>query len=173
MSDPIQSKYAPQLLEKLQYQGSRNDCAPYTIATVVNALKGASLAGDQLGQEMNKIRWRGPLPIIRRIRNWATFPWGMADVFRDHGLAARWWLLVPRAYLCPALASGHILMPIIADWRERWAHVMTLVAWDEALGWGFANTQRNNNQIDWFEQQQFQKQWQATGRLLVEIPHPK
>jgi hypothetical protein len=172
MSTPIESQYARQILEKLQYQGSRNDCAPYTIATVVNALKGESLAGDQLGQEMNIIRWRGPLPIIRRIRNWATFPWGMVDVFRDHGLAAQWWLFVPREYLRPALANGHILMPVIADWRERWAHVMTLIAWDEAKGWGFANTQRNNNQIDWFAAERFYKLWQAAGRLLVEIAQP-
>ena len=61
-----------------QFQGQSNDCAPHTVAIVVNALKGQEmLKGDEVAKEMNKPSLRfGLLPLIRRIPNSATFPWG-------------------------------------------------------------------------------------------------
>lgn len=173
MTAPIQSPHTEILLNNLQFQGSSNDCGPYTTATVINALRGETLIGDELALQMNKPRWRSFLPVIRRIPNWATFPWGMVDVFKDYELQARWWLRVPPSYLRPAIASGHILMPISGEWRPKpWAHVMTLVAWDPQKGWGFANTQHSHNRISWLPEQDFQAKWNHYGRLLVEITNP-
>ena len=69
MANPIQSPFTPQLLDNLQYQGSSNDCGPYTTATVINAIRKQNLVGDDLAKQMNKPRWRGIFPIFRRIPN--------------------------------------------------------------------------------------------------------
>ena len=173
MPNPIRSPYTDKILANLQYQGRSNDCGPYTTAIVVNAMRGQNLIGDKLAKHMNKPRWRGILPIFRRIPNWATFPWGMVDIFREFGLHARWWFRVPLPYLKPAIASGHILMPIRGEWRPKpYAHVMTLVAWDADKGWGFANTQFSHHRISWESHQSFEERWNKYARLLVEIERP-
>jgi hypothetical protein len=170
MANLVQSRYTEIILENLQFQGTSNDCAPYTTATIVNAFRGENLVGDELAEQMNKPRLRGIFPVIRRIPNWATFPWGMIDVFKDYNLRGRWWFRVPVSYLKPAIANGHILMPIIGEWRPKpWAHVMTLVAWDEEKGWGFANTQYKQHRITWHSDADYQEKWNKYGRLLVEI----
>jgi hypothetical protein len=173
MTNLLKSQYTEKFLDNLQYQGSSNDCGPYTTATVINAMCGQKLVGDELAEAMNKPRMRGFLPVIRRIPNWATFPWGMLDIFRDYDLHGRWWFRVPLSYLKPALTAGHILMPIIGEFRPKpWAHVMTLVAWDPEKGWGFANTQYSHRRISWVPDPLFQERWNRYGRLLVEIEKP-
>jgi hypothetical protein len=173
MANLVQSRYVEKVLENLQFQGSSNDCAPYTTATIINTFRGEKLIGDELAEKMNKPRLRGIIPIIRRIPNWATFPWGMVDVFKDYDLQARWWFRTPVSYLKPAIANGHILMPISGEWRPKpWAHVMTLVAWDEEKGWGFANTQFSHHRISWVSDDSFREKWNNYGRLLVEIEKP-
>jgi hypothetical protein len=174
MMNPVESPYADIIVQNLQYQGSSNDCGPYTTATVVNAMRGKNLEGDELAKVMNKPRLRGIKPIIRRVPNWATFPWGMVDVFREHKLWGRWWFRVPLPYLKPALNAGHILMPIIGEWQPKsWAHVMTLVAWNPEKGWGFANTQSSRNEIRWRSEKDFIEKWNNYARLLVEIEKPE
>ena len=164
--------YAPQsakILSCLQYQEKSNDCGPFTTATVLNALRNVNLNAIQLAQEMNRPVWRGPLFIVRRVPNWATFPWGIVDILRSYGLQASWGLFRSKDYLRQSLGSGTILMPVIGSWKPLWAHVMTLVAWDEEKGWGFANTQYNHHEIDWHPDESFIRQWKAMGRILIEI----
>ncbi len=173
MVNPIQSRHTDEILAHLQYQGTSNDCAPYTTATVVNALRAQNLNGDELALQMNKPRWRGILLIIRRMPNSATFPWGIVDVLKDYNLKGRWWFRVPISYLKPALANGHILMPIVGEWRPNtWAHVKTLVAWDPDKGWGFADTQSSLKKISWNSDLVFQRRWNNYARLMVEIEKP-
>jgi hypothetical protein len=170
MPSVLQSPHTERILANLQYQGSGDDCGPYTAATLINALCGESLDGKALAKRMNKLGRRGPLPVIRRVPNWATFPWGVVDVLREYGLDAHWWLLTPLAYLRPALANGRILIPIIGEWKPKpWAHFLTLIAWDAVRGWGFANTQLKQPRISWVPDNLFQRRWQNYGRVLVEV----
>jgi hypothetical protein len=137
---------------------------------VLNALCGLNIQGADLALQMNKPVWRGMRYVVRRIPNWATFPWGMVDIFRSQGLNARWQFFTPTRHLFEGLYSNRrVLMPVLGSWKPMWAHVMTLVAWDRHLGWGFANTQFEHHNISWVPDNIFQKQWRATGRLLVEI----
>lgn len=166
----IFSPYTDKILSALQYQGQRNDCGPFTTATVINALLGLNLDAIQLSDEMDKPVWRGIFYVVRRVPDWATFPWGMVDVFRSYGLDARWRLFAKTSYIKNTLSKGKVLMPIIGEWRPSpWAHVMSLVAWDEELGWGFANTQHNHHNIDWISNDLAARRWKAMGHLLVEI----
>ncbi len=157
------------ILENLQYQGSSNDCGPSTTVTVINALLNRGLEAESLAEEMNKPRWRGIFLVIRRIPNWATFPWGMVDVFRQHGLDASWRFNASPEYLKDALAQGLILMPILGSWKPLWAHVMTLLVYSPDNGWGFGNTQFKPHNLHWVSDETFQRQWRATRRLLVKI----
>lgn len=173
MANPIQSPYTEKILKNLQYQGSSNDCAPYTTATVINTFREKKLKGDDLANQMNKPRWRGIFLVIRRVPNWATFPWGVVDVLKEYNLNARWWFRAPVSYLKPAIANGHILLPIVGEWRPQpWAHIKTLVAWDPDKGWGFADTQISQKKISWRSDKGFQNKWKNYGRLLIEIEKP-
>jgi hypothetical protein len=170
MPSVLQSPHTERILANLQYQGSSNDCGPYSAATVICALRDESVDGDTLAKQMNKPRRRKVLPVVRRVPNWATFPWGVADVLREYGLDARWWLRTPIEYLRPALANGHVLILIIGEWRPKpWAHFMTLVAWGAERGWGFANTQFEDAEIFWVPDDLFRRRWRNYGRVLVEI----
>ncbi|MBI5080755.1 MAG: hypothetical protein HZB17_05550 [Chloroflexi bacterium] len=83
------------LLNFHQWQGKSNDCGPFTTAIVLNTFRGEKIFdGKTLALEMNcpRLRWHGLLPLIvvRRIPNWATMPWGIADTLTQHGVRARW-----------------------------------------------------------------------------------
>lgn len=169
MTERILSPKSNVLLEKLQCQGQSNDCGAYTSATVLNALLDLDINGNDLANQMEKPVWRGWIYLVRKIPNNATLPWGMEDVFQSHGLNSRWRLFASEDYLKQSLPVQKILMPIIGSWNPTWAHVMTLVAWDELQGWGFANTQYPHHNIHWVNAQKFSNQWKAMARLLVEV----
>ena len=169
----IISPHALSLLSSLQYQGRRNDCGPFTIATVLGALTGSAPDGVRIAEEMNRPTWRGLLPVIRRIPNSATFPWGMVDFFRRCGLPARWRFLRSSAYLRAALPGRKVLLPVVGGLLPPWAHIMSLVLYDSLGGWGFANTQRDDQRIHWMDDQTFESQWRAMGRLLIEVTAPE
>jgi hypothetical protein len=119
---------------------------------------------------MNRPVWRGPMYVVRRVPNWATFPWGIADVLAEYGLKAYWHFFASPKDLWTGLGRGDVLMPVIGAWKPLWAHVMSLVAWDPQRGWGFANTQYNHRDIHWLADEVFQRQWRAMARLLVRAP---
>lgn len=170
MVTTIQSPHKNLILEKLQYQGDSNDCGPTTTATVLNAIRKTNLEAKNLAIVMNKPRRRGFIWVIRRVPNWATFPWGIADVFREYGLQAKWRFGATPEYLEATLGQDNaILMPIIGSWRPLWAHVMTLIAVDSQDRWGFANTQFDRKDVYWMSDPSFRGKWRAMGRLLVEV----
>jgi hypothetical protein len=161
------------LLKYHQYQGESNDCAPFSAAIVVNTLRDDRvLNGLDLAEEMNRprLRWWGPLPylVVRRIPNWATFPWGIADVLQDHGVKCRWQFGAGPNHLQRALAEDRIALPIIGEHWPLWAHVKPLVAYHPQRGWGFADPAHNGTDIAWQRDLEFMRQWQNYGHLLIE-----
>jgi hypothetical protein len=174
----VLSPHTDIILSSLQFQGFTNNCGPTTTAIVLNALCGLTLNGPELAEQMNKMVWRGVLPVVRRIPNSATLPWGMVDVFRSHGMKATWRIFTRTSHLFEGLARGKILMPVIGSIKPVSAHVMTLVAWDQKDGWGFANTAYDEHKIFWESDPRFMqtwgsfsKSWRVTAHLLVEAKH--
>lgn len=165
----IVSPYAPKILASLQCQGNTNNCGPFTTATIVNAMRGTEILGDKLAEEMNEVSWNGIIPIIRRLPDSATFPWGMVDIFMHHGLRASWSVFTSPEKLRKMLAAGDILMPVIGSWNPAWAHVMTFIAWNGTKGYGFANTQYPAKEIFWVPDTTFVPQWRNLANLLVRI----
>lgn len=163
----IVSPFAEQILQHLLYQGNRNDCAPFTVATLVHAFTHQRVNPLELAQEMNKPVWRGIRPVIRRIPNWATFPWGIVDVLRQFGFSARWQFLIQIEEVMEHLPYPILYLPILLSLHPLWAHVMTLVAYHPERGFGFANTQLEGAKVDWLAKDRFLRLWNATFRCTV------
>ncbi len=161
-SAEILSPFAGQILDHLLYQGSRNDCAPFTAATLIHALRHIAINPLELADQINKPVWRGAVLVIRRIPNWATFPWGIVDVLRQYGLPARWQLFVRPDQVLRYLSTNILYLPILLSWRPLWAHVVTLVAYQPDYGFGFANTQTPQPEIDWMAEDRFLTLWRAS-----------
>ncbi|MEN6300542.1 MAG: hypothetical protein ABFD51_11655 [Anaerolineaceae bacterium] len=172
MLHSIHSPYEAPIIESLQYQGHTNDCAPFTIATIIKAFNGIIINGSELARKMDKPIWRGNYLSIRRIPHWATFPWGMVDVFREYGFEANWGFFYSTDKLRQNLENGMISIPVLCSLKPFGAHVMTLLAWHPAEGWGFANTQSFAHELYWVSNRQLMKQWNLSGRLLIEVQAP-
>jgi hypothetical protein len=140
---------------------------------VINTLRQANMKdGAQLAQAMNRprLRWWGPIPIpiIRRIPNWATFPWGVADVLQANGIACRWRFGAAPADLQRALAEGRVAMPIIGEWQPLWAHIKPLAAYHPEHGLGFVDPAHPKPELLWHNETAFLKLWKNYWNLLVE-----
>ncbi|MBM4424281.1 MAG: hypothetical protein FJ030_12995 [Chloroflexi bacterium] len=163
----------PPLAKYHQFQGSTNDCAPHTIAIVVNAYRGETLLeGDNVAKQMNRPRLRlAPLPrlVVRRIPNWATFPWGIVDELAEFGIRARWRLNATSADLQRALDEGRMPMPIIGEIKLRgaWAHVKPLAEIDPQKGYGFVDP-ASRNELTWQSKEDFERLWKNVWNILVE-----
>ncbi len=163
----------PPLAKYHQFQGKTNDCAPHTVAIVVNAYRDEPLLdGDNVAKVMNEPRWRlAPLPrlVVRRIPNWATFPWGIVDVLAENGIRARWRPGASPADLQKALDEGRVPMPIIGElkWRGTWAHVKPLVEIDPQRGYGFVDP-ASQSELSWQSKDDFERLWKNLWHLLVE-----
>ena len=155
-------------------QGESNDCGPFAAAIVVGAMSGSQVDAERLARELEQPRWWGPLPRVRRIPRWATFPWGVADVLHEHGLRAAWrpWASVDR--LQRGLARGDLLMPIYGGWRKGrpWAHVAILAAQDPGRGWAFVDPQQPRGDLVWHDDACFRRKWLTWGNLLVTARPP-
>ncbi len=163
----------PPLVEYHQFQGPSNDCAPHTVAIVVNAYKRQKfLEGDTVAREMNQPRLRlRPLPlVVRRIPNWATFPWGIVDALRENGIRARWRFGAGPADLLKALDEGRVPMPIIGEIKVpgTWAHVKPLAEIDSGRGYGFVDPAHPVAEITWQPKGDFERLWNNLWHLLVE-----
>ncbi len=168
----IASPLADQILANLQYQGLSNSCGPYSLTTVINAIKNLQLDPETIARELNKPVKRFFIPIIRRIPNSATFPWGMVDMFSQFGIKAHWKCFTPLNHLLVSFQNGNILMPIIGSLRPLWAHFLILIAIHPVKGFGFANTQFQRPEIDWIAEEQFRRQWRIFANCVVEVnPH--
>lgn len=164
----IKSPYAEALLSAHQYQGQSNDCAAYCIAMASNAIQDSQLDGYQVGQKMNGWVWRGLLPMLRRIPNWAATPWGIVDEFCQQGFNAHWSLFNRSQKLLTLLERGHVVMPVIGQWKPMWAHVMLLVEYQPDNKWGFVNPASNSNTTYWLKDELFIRQWRWSCNMLVD-----
>lgn len=121
-------------------QGDTDDCGPHVVAMAVNFWHGDSiLVVEDVAREMNRPRLRrGLLPlVVRRIPNWATFPWGIVDMLGRHGVPARWRTGAGEADLGRALREDRLALPVFGEplrrrgWRwTGWAHIAIISGWD-------------------------------------------
>jgi hypothetical protein len=166
------SDHMSAILAAHQCQGRTNDCGPFAAAIVINALTGREVSGARLARRMDRPVWRGVRPIVRRLPRHATFPWGMVDVLRDHGLDASWRFGAAAGGLLRSVDAGAIVLPVVGSWRPRWAHYMVLLAYHRDRGWAFADPQHRNGALVWRTDAVFRRQWRAYGHTVVEVVPP-
>jgi hypothetical protein len=161
------SPHAEKILAAHVNQGKSNDCGPFSAAMVINALTPTPVDPTHLAREMDRIAWRGLKPVIRRIPEWASFPWGVADILSRNGVPARWKPLSTSTELTEILHAGRIPLLIVGGWRPMWGHVMVLLAWDPSQGWGFADPAWPDPTLHWFEAEQIARTWLTYGHVVV------
>ncbi len=159
-------------------QGSSNDCGPHVVTMVVNFWHGrAVLDASVAARAMNHPRLQAGWPplTVFRIPNWATFPWGIVVLLREHDIPARWRLFASEDHIFRALSENRIVMPIFGEpLRVRnkrldgWGHIAILSGWDAEMGAfqfvdsskPFAPSTRPRDE--------FLRLWRNMGRILVE-----
>jgi hypothetical protein len=160
------------------FQGDTDDCGPHVVTMAVNFWHGEDrLNAPDVARTMNQPRVGVGFPplVIRRIPNWATFPWGMADMLRLHGIPARWRLLASEDHLHRALRENRLLMPIYGEpfrridgrWRG-WSHVVLLVGWDATNEEYLLVDSTRHTAPTTMPRAEFMRKWRNMGRLLVE-----
>ena len=173
---------APQQFVKLSlpverfhvYQRDSNDCGPYCVAMVANALYGAPFVNaEALSEELNR---RG---FPERIPNWATLPWGVVASLRRLGLRARWHLGASLRRLFTNLQQDRITIVMIGEplhfegraWRG-WSHYKILDAWDpeRELNLGFVDPGTPDaTGMTWQSLKAFRRQWGWMARQIIEV----
>lgn len=159
-------------------QGDTNDCGPHVVTMAVNFWHGEDrLDAHTTAQAMNRPRWGAGIPplVVRRIPKWATFPWGIADMLRQHGIPARWRLWASEDDLLRALREDRLAMPIYGQplrrrgWRYTgWSHVVILAGWTPATGtFQFIDSSQHTAPTG-IPRDTFLRQWSQMGRLLIE-----
>lgn len=159
-------------------QGDSNDCGPHVTAMAINFCQGnRTLDASTLARQMNRPRVGGGFPplVVRRVPNWATFPWGIVDVLREHGLTASWHLGATEDDLHAALREDRIVLPIYGEpmklkgWRWKgWSHVAILIGWNPAAGeYWFVDSSRLSVPTS-RSRDDFRRLWDNMRRLVIE-----
>ncbi|MBS3751737.1 MAG: C39 family peptidase [Anaerolineales bacterium] len=174
-----------------QYQGEKtNDCGPTSLAIAANALLGEErFEKDQVAQEMNQPGfkvWPFPHFMVRRIQNWATFPWGIVHYLRQHGLKARWSPFGTPGKLLRNLEDDQITLVFVGEpWRwkdgdyDGWAHVKVLFGYQPGKGYVFIDPGCRKRTEDpkswavrglfWEGEEAFLSNWRGLFRMYVDV----
>ncbi len=136
---------------------------------IIRAFRQPNLDPDFLARQLERVRWIGPLPFVRRIRNWATFPWGVVDALRTYGIKSTWKLFGKPQNLVELLSNGIIPIVFVGTWRPLWGHVMILGAYDPARGWGFVDPGWPSPELHWIDNQTFIRQWKAYAMSYIRV----
>jgi hypothetical protein len=123
-----------------------------------------------------KLQSGWPPLIVRRVPNWATFPWGISDMLTAHDVPARWRLRATEDDLHRALHDDRPVLPIFGEplrregWRwTGWSHVAILTGWDPAVGaYWFVDSARTVVPSS-RPRDDFLRYWDNLGRILIEV----
>ena len=167
----IKSPHIEKLEENHQFQGKTNNCGAFSAAIILSTITPKNIDGSQLADDLNKIRWNGVLPVIRRIPNWATFPWGVLDVFKTSGIRTKISLFTKKEKLVQVINSGNIAITVNGGYKPLWAHykIPVLYSGDQ---FGFVDPAYSKKQISMQNSDGFYTEWSRYGRIMIEVfPH--
>ncbi|MEA3309329.1 MAG: C39 family peptidase [Chloroflexota bacterium] len=179
--DAMASRLSTPLHEYHQHQGTTNNCGPTSLAIAANAIRGQTqLQGPIVAQELSTPKFRvRPIPhlVIRRIPNWATFPWGIVDYLHQQGLTAHWAVGGTEERLQHNLATEQITIVLIGElwsWRRwhytGWAHFKVLYGFTTGRGYLFVDPARGDKHgLSWQTTAEFLQQWRNLFRIYVEV----
>ena len=162
------SKHTSTLTEKHQFQGYTNNCGPFCTAIAISYLTSNPVGGDQIAQEMNVIQWfKFPLS-IKRIPNSATFPWGIVEMLKKHGVKSRWHIFSNLSRVAQDISDGNLIIVLTALYRPLSAHYRLLTGVDEKEI-SFIDPAYNQKSISCESKEAFLKKWRAAGNIFISI----
>jgi len=163
------SPFSQALIGAHQSQGNTNHCGPMCASMILNALSLSPRSGFDLAEDMNRVIWKaGFLPLIRRVPNWATFPWGVASVLEENGIKSRWKMFHHFDDLVDNIERQLLTIVIIGSWRPTvWAHYMIVAAYEPERGVGFVNSAHPRAELFWMPEDKFKHQWRAFGNQCI------
>lgn len=163
----ITSPFLGDLQSAHQYQGQTNDCGPYCAAITASVLKQNPFEGSAFANNLRAFRWKGILPILQRVPNWATLPWGITYLLRDSNLEANWKPFSSQINLFANLPKNLIQIVIIGEMRPVWAHYLILAAFDARFGYGFIDPANTNPALHWYLPAEFSRLWRNYGSVQI------
>jgi len=170
-----------------QHQGRTNDCGPTSLAIAANALLGEErFQWQTVAEEMSHPAFEvRPFPhfVVRRVRNWATFPWGIAHYLRQHAIPARWSILGSVDRLRYNLVANRITIVILGEpwrWEKRhytgWAHAKVLFGYTPEQGFLFVDPAYAPGHdplkqfgLFWQAEPEFLRQWRNVLKIYIEV----
>ena len=173
-----------------RYQGNTNDCGPFSLSIVANALLDQERFDPTVvAEEMNRITLVSrpiPHPFISRIRNWATFPWGITRYLQDHGFRAAWHVRGTPERLFANLHQQIATMVMIGEILKSdnvwfagwgWGHVKVLYGYASQTGFAFVDPGCRKDPADpwgsrgifWQDQVSFLREWSNLFRIFIEV----
>jgi hypothetical protein len=173
-----------------QFQGSSNDCGPSSLSIAANAMLGkVRFKAPRVAEEMNDVAFEPrPIPhwVVRRVPDWATFPWGIVHYLRENNISARWSLFGTVEKLQANLQADLITIVIIGQpllfkkWRPAgWSHAKTLFGHIPAKGFLFVDSAHKprpdrpgtwaEHGLTWQDEKEFMKQWRSMLRIYIEV----
>jgi hypothetical protein len=155
------------ILQNHEYQGKTNDCGPFCLAMISRSVTSTGAHGKDIAAEFNKTQWKSIFPVVRRIRDWATFPWAISSYLTDLGFKSKWHPFSRYACLIDSIIAPCPPIVIIGSWRPLWAHYMILLESDPIKGLGFADPALPNPELHWFSEKLFIYRWNSMGRMSI------
>lgn len=172
-----------------QRQEGPNDCGPTSLSIAANALlKEQRFYGRQVAEEMNNPAFEvRPFPhfVVRRIRNWATFPWGIVHYLQQQDIPARWSLMGSVDRLRRNLLADRITIVIHGEplrrqgWRLKgWSHAKVLFGYTPEQSFLFVDPAKDRgDDPDCWEhfglseqlEKPFLRQWRNVLRIYIEV----
>ena len=174
-----------------QYQGeSTNDCAPFSVAIVANAiLNRPRFDGYAVAREMEKLAFvNRPLPHIalRKVPNWFTLPWGISGYLQSKGIPARLRWFGDVEGLLRNARENRLTIVIIGDLlrlRGSYAHAKVLYGFeppgspmvkaglyfvDPGIEKDKSGLPRLPEGVFWQDEAEFKREWGNMLRVYVE-----
>jgi hypothetical protein len=165
----ITSPFLPALQTAHQHQGQTNHCGPFCAAITASALKQEPHYGTNFVDKLRPIRWKGILPVLQRIPDWATMPWGTTFLLNDLGFKAQWTAFSTQLNLFTSLPENLVQIVIIGKRRPVWAHYLILAAYEARMGYGFIDPALANADLHWYLPAEFAKLWNNYGRVQIKV----
>jgi hypothetical protein len=164
----ISSNHTQFLIPLHQYQGTSNNCGPYCTATIINYIYHSQITGDSISEYMNHLHFLGWRLSIKRIPNFATFPWGVTDTLLEYGINSQLMIFTKFEQLCDLLSKNELIIVLTATFRPLTAHYRIVVSIDDNR-LGFIDSAHNQYQICYQDKQSFLSGWQNTAHTIILI----
>jgi hypothetical protein len=164
----IISPYTDKLIMVHQYQAQSNNCGPFCAAMAINSIMDLHLDGSDLAKSMNHPRFNLFIPVIRRIPEYATFPWGITDVLWEYGIKSSWKFFNAFSNLTELLPENLMLILLTATYKPINAHYRILASLEnEQIG--FVDPAYPVKEIHYQSRSSFLEEWKNAFNPIITV----